>query len=386
MKKFTRNILIIMLILIVLGIAGLKREYPDLTFPLINNYYGDDEKPSKKGSPEKVYYYNLSSIEKQAYNRILDDIYDMPEKILVPDMSETELDNVFKALLCDNPDLIFLGRKCKAVSELWNTFFSAEYIMTKDEYEVKKRELSAVCDQVLSTVPQGADEWQTELIIHNYIVDNCVYKLSDTDFNFSSSYGALVSREAACEGYAKAAKLLMDKAGIKCHVMSGSAESRTGSGPHMWNTVCIDGEWYHLDCTWDDPVNKSGKNLRFYNYFNVTDSDVNATHTDYTSFGECTARAANYYYHEGLVLDSYSVDGEGKIAGMAMNKLSSQNRRIDVRFSNKDAYKKAYASLISGARISSLMTRLRNSGAGALISDNAEYYSDPDIFTITIYV
>ena len=34
---------------------------------------------------------------------------------------------------------------------------------------------------------------------------------------------------------------------------------------HIWNLVYLDGEWLHLDLTWDDPV--STKNITRDNYF-----------------------------------------------------------------------------------------------------------------------
>ena len=27
---------------------------------------------------------------------------------------------------------------------------------------------------------------------------------------------------------------------------------------HQWNMVCIDGTWYHVDVTWDDPTPDQG--------------------------------------------------------------------------------------------------------------------------------
>ena len=66
---------------------------------------------AQAGSPYKIYYDGLSDIEKRAYNEILSEIYDMPETIRVPKITAEQLDSVFSALLYDNPDLFFVGRK-----------------------------------------------------------------------------------------------------------------------------------------------------------------------------------------------------------------------------------------------------------------------------------
>lgn len=57
-----------------------------------------------------------------------------------------------------------------------------------------------------------------------------------------------------CEGYARAFKVLCDKAGIPCILSDGQAYNGTGSEAHMWNYVKIGGMWYGMDVTWNDPV------------------------------------------------------------------------------------------------------------------------------------
>lgn len=64
-----------------------------------------------------------------------------------------------------------------------------------------------------------------------------------------------------CEGYARAFKVLCDAAGIPCVLVDGqafnSADDETGEA-HMWNYVQVDGSWYAVDVTWNDPVVTDG--------------------------------------------------------------------------------------------------------------------------------
>ena len=63
-----------------------------------------------------------------------------------------------------------------------------------------------------------------------------------------SPYGTFTGQSVVCEGYARAFKMLCDKAGIPCALISGD-----GGGAHMWNAVKMDdGKWYGVDVTWDD--------------------------------------------------------------------------------------------------------------------------------------
>lgn len=51
-----------------------------------------------------------------------------------------------------------------------------------------------------------------------------------------------------CEAYAKLFLYCMNRLGIPADLVSSS------QGNHAWNTVLVEGNWYHIDCTYDDPI------------------------------------------------------------------------------------------------------------------------------------
>lgn len=122
--------------------------------------------------------------------------------------------------------------------------------------------------------------------IHDWLVVNVNYDnrpvntLSDTVY---TAEGALCNRLAVCQGYAEAFELLCAKAGIQAYMIYGSAGNDTdGWTSHSWNVVRIDGEWYQIDCTWDDPLMDSGvitdgSNIT-YQYFLLTDKEMYVDH------------------------------------------------------------------------------------------------------------
>lgn len=101
---------------------------------------------------------------------------------------------------------------------------------------------------------------------HDHLCNTVVY----TDAAYAHNvYGALVAREAVCEGYAKALKLLCDRYGIPCMVITGNAVTSDGAGPHAWNAVRMeDGSWYGIDVTWDD------QNEIYYDFFLIGTESV----------------------------------------------------------------------------------------------------------------
>ncbi len=108
---------------------------------------------------------------------------------------------------------------------------------------------------------------------HDAISNNAVYKLEDTakkkNIGFiRTSYGALVSGECCCEGYARAFKSVMDRIGVPCVLVQGIyRHSSTAVELHMWNYVYVDGAWLGVDVTFDDlDKNINGSEVS-YNYF-----------------------------------------------------------------------------------------------------------------------
>lgn len=102
--------------------------------------------------------------------------------------------------------------------------------------------------------------------IHDYIIDKSEYdtlktkNINDKTYKSNTAYGVLVEGFGICSGYSDAMKLFLDKLNIINYKVSNDQ--------HIWNLVYLDGEWYHLDLTWDDPV--SDKNITRDNYFLIT--------------------------------------------------------------------------------------------------------------------
>ena len=77
-------------------------------------------------------------------------------------------------------------------------------------------------------------------------------------------------RYSVCEGYAKCYTILMNKAGIEAYQVRGVNSNPKGSG-HAWNMVRLGGNWYHVDCCWDDREYDNGTS-DYYKYFLRTDA------------------------------------------------------------------------------------------------------------------
>ena len=83
------------------------------------------------------------------------------------------------------------------------------------------------------------------LALHDYLITHCAY---DQSLTMVTAYDALVSGSAVCQGYTMAYRALLDRVGIDSTVVASEAMN------HAWNLVELDGNWYHVDVTWDDPA------------------------------------------------------------------------------------------------------------------------------------
>lgn len=351
MKKFFSFLLSTVLTVACVA-AVLTVGYIAITSSEMYKWYASEAvEVTESGSPYKHYYGNLDNIEKHAYNEIITEIYAMPEKIEVPAINADQLDRVFSAILMDNPDLFFLGRKCTLTSEMLRTYCAPEYIITKDEYAVQLEEVEQAKEKIVSSLSDPDDEWQTELEIHDYIIDSCTYELSEPRLVCSSVYGAIVNGRAACEGYSRAAKLLFDEVGIESALVSGIATGEDGEeGPHMWNAVKINGDFYYLDCTWDDPVGDDGVEIKSYSYFNVSTKMISATHSEFSYNFVCVDTDENYFVRTGRVFDGYKSSYKKKMAEM-MEEDIGKDRATQIRFDSKKAYRTAVKELIENGGI-----------------------------------
>lgn len=143
----------------------------------------------------------------------------------------------------------------------------------------KQQTLENKVQQILQSA--GNSDLEKVRTFHDYLTQNCQYDESavQNPRNYPLSYesfGALVYGNAVCEGYSKAFKLLCDRAGIPCVLVGGNA----GGESHMWNYVQLDGAWYLVDATFDDPV---GGDPRYTYFLKGT-----ASTTEYNNEGSFT--------------------------------------------------------------------------------------------------
>lgn len=173
-----------------------------------------------------------------------------------------------------------------------NTILVLGYQYTPEELAEKLEkdaEEQAVVDAAIaSCVADGMSDYEIAKALHDYLVLNNEYDMRYYSGNIPAisytAYGALVNRTSVCAGYALAYERLMDQVGIPCEYVTGM----TTNGYHAWNIVQIDGEWYHVDVTWDDPTPDREGYVR-YKYFLKSDKAMSRDHISWEASHTCTS-------------------------------------------------------------------------------------------------
>lgn len=173
-----------------------------------------------------------------------------------------------------------------------NTILVVGYQYTPKELAEKlekEAEEQAVVDAAIaSCVTDGMSDYEIAKALHDYLALNNEYDMryysGSMPYVSYTAYGALVNRTSVCAGYALAYERLMDQVGIPCEYVTGM----TTNGYHAWNIIQIDGEWYHVDVTWDDPTPDREGYVR-YKYFLKSDKAMSRDHINWEASHACTS-------------------------------------------------------------------------------------------------
>ena len=108
--------------------------------------------------------------------------------------------------------------------------------------------------QIVAGVPADGTDFDKLLYLHDYLVRNFAYDYDGLKTETATgktvavrdAYNFFKGKVGVCQAYMLALIALCDEVGIPCLPVTSDEMS------HAWNLVQLDGEWYHVDITWDD--------------------------------------------------------------------------------------------------------------------------------------
>ena len=144
-----------------------------------------------------------------------------------------------------NIDLTMLGKITISTEKLYNSDM-IEYV---NNY---------IDDFIKNNIKDSMSTKDKIKAFHDHVVNNTIYDDSNKE-RASDAYELLSTGKSICGGYSDTMSIYLSKIGVQNYKIS--------SDNHVWNLVNLDGKWYHLDMTWDDPVASDGNQYLLHNFF-----------------------------------------------------------------------------------------------------------------------
>ena len=147
-------------------------------------------------------------------------------------------------------------------------------------------DLKAQCEKTCTT------DFEKAVWFNDWLVENCRY---DFSYSYCASEGALARGLGTCEAYHRAYVMLLNSVGIATDRISGDG--------HVWTGVQLDGNWYHIDTTWDDAGYEDNSVDLQHLYFGLNDELMNQIHSSVTSSNGISAHSLedNYFIKTGKI-------------------------------------------------------------------------------------
>ncbi len=229
----------------------------------------------------------------------LPDVIDGLERF---EINKTDFDDMYFDIALKHPELFLktgytLLKHNAETGEVQS--IRPKYLVTSWDEVLAGREILAAGVKEYTEAAKGyASDLEKLLVIHDKMVADCDYDMNAKNKNTENSVpdtrrhaiDVFRDKEAVCQGYSQALYMIAKELGIEMDFCY--SESRN----HMWNYVKLNGKWYHLDMTNDDPPeqDENGNYIArkdktaYHTYFMVSDNGLkeSAHGNDYRSFGK----------------------------------------------------------------------------------------------------
>ena len=313
----------------------------------------------------------LSEEDQQLYAMLVGALDGLVEEISFYNRNIESLERAFNAVLDDYPEFFWLTGAYRwggwdSLSFLW---FEPETLPALDAVEGQREQAEAAVGEILAQA-EGLSEYERALFFHDYLIEHTTYDaesaqaILDKGVNADTrtAYGCLVEHSAVCSGYARAFQWLAQRSGLECMRVNG--KDTTDDIGHEWNCIRLDGDYYYVDVTWDDPIPEEGEpEILTHNYFCITTEELLCTHvfSDGQDLPDCTATDYDYFRMQGLYFEEYDPEQVGQ---RIRDLIDSGEREFSIKFASADECVRAETDLFNGQRFFEYASELESISYG----------------------
>ncbi|MCC8080678.1 MAG: hypothetical protein LUE14_08030 [Clostridiales bacterium] len=366
-KKVSVPVLILSFLIVLSGCGSIRTEIESAADGL-QEILTADSAPTGETMPEvdsvsegKYAYGTLDDETKQVYDEI---VYAFSNRITVTSSTTDTnvMEQAYQAVRYDYCDFFWIESlsyvKYSREDEITALEIAPTYSMTEEEQEAMQQQIDAEAERMLADAPADGSDFDKALYVYETLIREVDYVVGAE--NSQNIISAFVNHETVCQGYAYATQYLLEKLGVACTTVLGSANGET----HAWNLVVMDGFYYYIDTTWGNSQfvyrSEDGEELseedilRFqymdYDYFGVTTEMLLTTHAPDAGINlpVCTATADNYYVHKGLYVDVWDADAVGAIIRSG---YENGDEVVRIRFSDMELCEQAVRYFLTDGHV-----------------------------------
>lgn len=161
-------------------------------------------------------------------------------------LTKTEIKDTMQNLINTCPDLFYVDTMY-SVSALEGIVHSIQPVYTASGTTLAQQKAfyNSTMDNILAQIDPTWSDLEKIIFTHDYLCQNYEY---DTTLTIHDAYNFFKEKKGVCQSYTLTFNGIMKALGIESSV--ASSDSMT----HIWNVVKLNGKWYHIDVTWDDPL------------------------------------------------------------------------------------------------------------------------------------
>ncbi len=333
------------------------------------------------------YYSQLSEDDKQIYKEILSGLNSNTAEIYLHGDDADRANQILQYVMRDHPEIFWSNGSATTTS--YSGLHSYTVMKANYQYDANARSsMQAQIDQAvaecLNGISQDASDYDKILYVYEYIIHSVEYNLDASDNQ--NIYSVFVGKESVCAGYSKATQYLLQKLGVFCTYVIGTAGDDNQA--HAWNLVSCNGEYYYVDTTWGDPtfLAEEGEEVAAeekiaYDYMLCDETELFKNHTPDTSveLPNCTHMDYNYYVVNGDYYTSFEPEA---ILQKMNDVISSGGSTSVIKFSSADLYAAARESIFQ----ETIPRAAENLANWYGISEvKYQYLDEADLNKITIY-
>ena len=210
-------------------------------------------------------------------------------------VSYDEFEDIYTAVILNEPELHYVNAIQVSISFKSKDHilaFKPVYNCTYGQLENRNKKIKSFSKSVMSGIKKKWCDEEKILYVHDRLAAHITYYNGSEKEYGRNIYDAFVDRSSVCVGYSLGFQYFMDKLGIPC--INVTTED------HIWNMVCVDGQWYHVDVTWDDS-SEFTKNTVFHNVLLQSDDVMTEMKHDPAS---SSAEADDSFYADAFWTES----------------------------------------------------------------------------------